>query len=501
MLVASPPACLHVPPGIRGTYRDDVGELMELAGRPLDPHQLVAVEALTSYVRGGKWPTFTAGVEGPRQTVGKTGGIMLPIALFLCLTFPELADERTWTAHRLDTTSKTFRDARQLLGVDGDREFWSGPLSSRVRNVGLENGNEHVEFVNGSILWFKARSSRAGRGLSGHDVFADELLFADDEQFGAVLPTMATRSAQGQPRLWTASSSAKAASVFLRRLRGQAVKHDPTVTYVGWWARGSWDDPGCATEGCTHIYGAVQGCALDDPGRRWEANPGLGARTSPAFLGEMRSKLSPLEFGREFLGWQEAGEDEAGTKIAPDAWTACADRSSSIVGAPVLTLDVALDRSWSCIAAAGYAADGRVHVEVTAYRPGTGWVVAELARQAGEHGALAVALDPKGPAGSLVPELEREGVTVTLLGLADQVAACGGLVDAVKGRTVVHLDDPVLLGALASSVPREVGDGWAWGRRKSAGDICPLVAGTEAYWQATLHCDRPGDGEVGGWWV
>lgn len=495
----SAPACLQVPDGTLGSYRDEVGELMELAGRPLDPHQLVAVEALTAYGRGGKWPTFVAGVEGPRQTVGKTGGIVLPVALFLCLTFPELADERTWTAHRLDTTSKTFRDARQLLGVDAeDRREWAGPLAARVRNVGLENGNEHIEFVNGSILWFKARSGRAGRGLSGHDVFADELLYADDAQFGALLPTMATRSAQGMPRLWTASSSALPESAFLRRQRHRAVTGDPGIVYVGWWARGSWEDPECADSGCTHVVGSA-GCSLDDPERRREANPGLGVRTSEAFLEEMRGTLSPTEFGREFLGWQQLGEEAYDCPIPLDGWAACVEDGSSIVGAPVLTLDVALDRSWAAIAAGGYNAAGQVHVEVTAYRRGVEWVADEFAGQARRHGALVTALDPKGPAGVLVPELERAGLRVTTLGLSDQTAGCGALLDAVRQGTVRHLGDPVLLGALGAAVRRDVGDAWAWGRRKSSGDICPLVAITEAFWMATLHARRPGDDQVGVW--
>lgn len=493
------PACLQVPDGTLGSYRDEVGELMELAGRPLDEHQLVAVEALTSYTRGGKWPSFVAGVEGPRQTVGKTGGIMLPIALFLCLTFPELADERTWTAHRLDTTSKTFRDARQLLGVDDeDRRHWAGPLAARVRNVGLENGNEHIAFVNGSVLWFKARSGRAGRGLSGHDVFADELLYATDEQFGALLPTMATRSAQGMPRLWTASSSALPESTFLRRLRGRAVARDQGVTYVGWWARGSWESPGCADDGCTHAVESA-GCALDDRALWREANPGLGVRTSEAFLEEMRGTLSPLEFGREFLGWQQQADDALECPIPMDGWAECIDERSSIVDAPALTLDVAVDRSWAAIAAGGFNAAGLVHVELTAYRRGVEWVVEEFARQARQHRAVVTALDPKGPAGALVPELERAGLRVTSLGLPDQTAGCGALLDAVRQRTVRHLGDPVLLGALGSAVRREVGDAWAWGRRKSAGDICPLVAATEAFWMATLHGRRPSGGGVGMW--
>jgi hypothetical protein len=495
-LATGAPACLWVPPGVLGSYRDEVAGLMDLAGRPLDPHQLLAVEALTSYTTGGKWPTFVAGVEGPRQTVGKTGGILLPIALFLCLAFPEIADERTWTAHRLDTTSKTFRDARQLLGVDDpDRSRWRGELSERVANVGLENGNEHIEFVNGSVLWFKARSVRAGRGLSGHDVFADELLFATDEEFGALLPTMATRSAQGMPRLWTASSSAKAASSFLRRLRGRAVAGDPGVVYAGWWARGSWDRPGCERElMCSHAPG-TPGCALDDPVLRHEANPGLGVRTSAAFLEEMRGTLSPLEFGREFLGWQETDSTEE--TIPLDLWGELADPASAVAGgcAPVFAVDVAPDRSMSAVAVAGRREDDLQHVGLVAHQRGDSWLVDRVCELNERHRPVAIVLDGASPASALLPELLNRGLEVwsqakpwgvlVVTSASEMGQACGGLQSAVKRpySPLRHRGDPIVRTALESAVRRDIGDGgWGWTRRRTEADITPLVALTLAHW-------------------
>jgi hypothetical protein len=489
----SAPACLHVPPGVLGSYVDEVGEVMEMAGRPLDPHQLLAVEALTSYTRGGKWPTFVAGVEGPRQTVGKTGGILLPIALTLCLTF--VADERTWTAHRLDTTSKTFTDARKLLGVnDPDRVKWHGPLAARVRNVGLENGNEHIEFVNGSVLWFKARSGRAGRGLSGHDVFADELLYADDAQFEALLPTLATRSAQGSPRLWTGSSSALATSSFLRRLRARAVAADPGVVYVGWWARGSWKEPTCKHGiRCMHVAGS-DGCALDDPARRHEANPGLEVRTSMAFLDEMRGLLTPIGFGREFLGWEEVGEDEEET-IPVAAWNARKDETSRIVGRRVVSVDIAPDRRTTAIAGAGLRADGAVHAALTAYRPGTGWAVGRLLELIDRHEIAGIVVDGGSPAAALLPDLKNAGLTVRsstepdglliVMGAREVGQAYGGLYDGIAGDAphIWHRGDPLLTTALNNAVPRSIGDGGkAFGRRSSTGDICPIVAVAQAVW-------------------
>lgn len=482
-------ACVAVPPGALGNYRDEVGELMHLAGRPLDPHQLEAIEALTSYGRGGKWLSFVAGVEGPRQTVGKTGGILLPIALFLSLTFPEYADERTWTAHRLDTTAKTFRDARALLGVDdADQANWRGPLAAKVLGVGLENGNEHIAFRNGSILWFKARSGRAGRGLSGHDVFADELLYATDEQFDALLPTMATRSATGNPRLWTGSSSALATSNFLRRLRKRATSGDPGVAYVGWWARGSWSKPGCATApNCLHTLGSV-GCALDDPALHDEANPGLGVRTSPSFLVEMRRQLTPLGFGREFLGWQE--EEDGATDLTLEVWEACEDPDSRPMASPVvLAIDTTKGLRSAVVAACGWREDGLAHGELLRVAAGTSWIVPFAKDMQERTGCPVLMLGGSATSQALLPEFEAAGVRVTEVPTTDYTAACVFFVDEVKNERFRHLGDQHAADAVKGAASRDIGDGgsWRWSPKDSTADVAPLVALTLARWELTRH--------------
>ena len=486
------PAYLSYPQDRVGSMGDDVAEVAVMMRRPLDAHQLAAVDVFGSYGPGGRWSTLEGCIVGPRQTTGKTSGVILPTVCHDLLTRSRTAPARCiWTSHRMKTTLDTFRDLKEI--IEGSEEF-----SRRVARISEKDGDEAVYFTNRSWLEFAARSAGAGRGLASEIVVVDEALYFMSGQAGDLLPAMASKS---NPRVLYGSSAAKGSSDQLHALMARGRSGDPTLGYIEFRCPGSLDDETCEQPKCDHSREAV-GCRLDDEGLWPYGSPGLAnGRCSVTVVRALRRALEPLEFAREMLGWEEPLDDGVGTKISPAAWSGRGDRDSSIVGAPVLTLDVALDRSWSCIAAGGYAADGRVHVEVTAYRPGTGWVVGELARLEREHGALVVALDPKGPPGSLLPELEREGVNVVTLGLPDQVAACGALVDAVKDGSVVHMNDPVVLGALASSVPRDVGDGWAWGRRKSAGDISPLVAITEAYWQATLHCDRPGDGEVGGWWV
>jgi hypothetical protein len=95
-------------------------------------------------------------------------------------------------------------------------------------------------------------------------------------------------------------------------------------------------------------------------------------------------------------------------------------------------------------------------------------------------------VDPGGPAGSLIPDLEDEenglGVEVVQPKARDVANACGQFYDAVTEQTLSHLDQAPLATALAGAQKRPLGDAWAWARRGVNVDISPLVAGTLAKW-------------------
>jgi hypothetical protein len=74
-------------------------------------------------------------------------------------------------------------------------------------------------------------------------------------------------------------------------------------------------------------------------------------------------------------------------------------------------LEVADDRSWACIAAAGMSPKGYLHVECGEYRRGTAWVVPYLKDLASRR-AVKVVVQPSSQAGSLISELEAIRVRV-----------------------------------------------------------------------------------------
>ena len=460
------PKVLQVPPGRVGSFVDDVGEIAERLGSPLVPEQVLAVEALTSYDRRGRWLSVEAGVELPRQN-GKTKGIVQPVMLWSCLTGGDL---HTWTSHLADTHLASFAE---LADPDDGLVANNDWLRRRVRSVSYENGHEGLAFMGGARLEFRCRSARRGRGRSGAALFVDEALFLGADAMGAVLPTLATRSISGQARALYASSAAKRESAYLRSLRRRALAGDPTLTWVGWWARGSWSEPGCAAGDCAHEVGTA-GCALDDETLWAEANILLGRLTSLDFLRAMRRSLPPLEFGREFLGWEEAG-DEA---MDLDRWAALADPRSMPLPRPVaLAFAVSPGGKSAAVMLVGRRADGLVHVELKEHEAGTAWLAGALAAHQGRLGVPAWHRGGKVPEAAVARELDAAGLRLESMPVGAWATTCAELERLTADGGLRHLGDPRLSAALGAVVRRDAGDGlWEMAWRGSQGDCAPAMA-------------------------
>lgn len=470
-MIVTAPRHLHVPDGALGNYGDEVADVAKLLGRPLDESQRIVVDARTSYGPGGAWLALETLTKMGRQS-GKTGGIETPIV------FADLflwgADRVAWTAHLFKTSREAFEDHVRL--IQSAREF-----ESRVQKVQYANGEEAIVLKSGARMDYLARSKGGGRGLGGKRVVIDEALFFTGEQAGAILPILAARS---NTQIDYLSSAAKQESVYLRALtkRGRD-GNDPSLISAEFCARGGWDAPGCASgTQCMHVLG-TPGCSLDDPELYAEANPAVASgRVSIDFLMAMRRSLPPLEFGREFLGWDEPGEEVLGQAITPAAWASCADPGSSFTGRPVLAIAVSRDGRSSAIGAAGVREDGLPHLEVVDYRPGTDWVV-ERCVELRKHRPIAWVLDKKTPAAALLADLKAAGVKPREMNTNECGAACSGLQNAVRDGQVRHLGDEVLSTAVAGASRRDIGDGlWAWSAKTSEVDVVSLIAVTNALW-------------------
>lgn len=461
------PAFLWVPEHT-STAGPEVADLAESAGLYLDGEQRLALDVLLAERPDGRWLSFEAAVVAARQNL-KTFLFKVIVLGDLYLFDAELV---VWTAHEFNTAMEAFRDVKEI--IDG-----APHLSKRVKKVIEANGDEGIEFHTGQRLRFKARTKTGGRGLTGDRVILDEAFALQPSHMGSLMPTMSAKSVTGNPQLLYGSSAGQLQSAVLRNIRDRGRKGgDPSLAYIEWCA----PEGGCSIPECDHRYGNA-GCVLDDVERWRQANPALERRISVDFIAAERRSLPPEEFARERLGWwEDPVEDGAG--IPMDAWEECGNPDAVPADPVVFAFDVAPGHVSASIVACGGP------LQVVDSRRGASWVVERLVELRDRHKPAAVGVDPAGPAGALIPDLEKAGFQIrgasnpqgllVLLSGTESTLACGGFLAGVVDRTLVHLDQPVLNDALAGAGRRQVGDAWKWSRRDSTVDITSLVAATVA---------------------
>jgi Phage terminase-like protein, large subunit len=468
------------------------------AGLRLDPWQSLVLERSLGVDADGRWSAFEAGLIVARQN-GKS-------AIFeaRCLAGLFLFDEELilYSAHEFKTSAEIFR--RVLALIEGTPD-----LRKRVKAVARSKGEEGIELLptracpRGQRLRFVARSTNSGRGFSADCTIWDECQNLPDASVDAMMPTLLARP---NPQLWYGGSAPDkelAPCEQITRVRRRALDGPADrLAYFEWSAElcGDQCGPGCEEH--------------DDPADplTWaKCNPALGSgRVTVEGVAKLHASMSYRGFARELLSVGNYPVEDGGWDVISEAaWQATAasliyDDAGHVVGAdshpedPVaFAVDVTPDRSMACIAIAGARSDGLTHLEVVDHEPGTAWVVGRIQGLIAKWKPCAVALDPGGPAGSLVADFEAAGIELTTTKARDVAAACGALYDAVVrppdapegwAPSVRHIPHPALSGALSGAGKRPLGDAWAWDRRGVSVDISPLVAVTLARW---AYASRP----------
>lgn len=449
---------------------DEAAGLAEQIGLPLDPEQKLALDAMFAEKSADKLAAFEFAIVAPRQNI-KTHLLKAAAWADLLLYDQNLV---VWTAHEFSTAQEAFRDMVALVEQ-------STLISSRVKRIVNGNGEEGIEFMSGQRLRFKARTKGGGRGITGDRVILDEAFALQPAHMGSLLPTMAAKSYEGNPQVRYASSAGLIGSAVLRSIRDRGRPGgDPSLAYVEWCA----PEIDCPNAHCTHQPGS-EDCVFDDRSMWQAANLALGRRIDPEFVAAMRRSMPPEEFAREFMGWWD--EPAIGVDGLPlEVWAACADRKAVPAEPVVLAFDVALGHLSASIVAAG----GALHV--AEHRYGTGWLPGRLLELQDEHTVSCIGFDPTGPAGALLPDLEKAGFTVrgpknpggvlVVVDGREGAQACENFLSSAVSNTLVHRDEGPLNSAVANAARRQVGDSWRWSRRDSNIDISPLVAATIAKW-------------------
>lgn len=454
---------------ITSSRRNIAGEAVKLA-KLLDvelmPWQQDAVALFTELDATGKYIYRDASLLVGRQS-GKSL-LALILLLLRCFATPDT---------KCVFGAQTLKDARAMLLETWEPLLAASPLKDTY-SVRAANGSERILFHNGSsISLLTTTSTKAGHGLTVDFAILDEAFAQPDAHVEqAVLPAMATRSDHGGGPQYVVISNAgtldgKSPYLWERVLRGRQL----------------------VTDGITEGSAFIEWSAPDDADpanpKVWAAcNPALGYTISEdAIRSEFRSMELP-EFQRARLCQWTLQKDEPVINL--DRWADLEDSASSIIGSKVFAIDVAPARAHSSIAVAGKRADGKFHVETIYSDDGTAGLVQRLAELVKKHSPLGIMAD--GMVASLVPEIERSGIQVTLLAAHESAAAFALFLESVNNGVVFHRRDDALVHSITSAITRSLGDGGqAWSRKATSTHIDNLVAITNALWGAESHLAAP----------
>lgn len=456
------PRLLTRPLGAVSSSAVEAVELAASAGLVLDEWQQLVLDVALGERADGQWAAFEVGLIVPRQN-GK-GSVLEARELAGLFLFGERLILHS--AHEFKTAAEAFLRVKALVDNTDD-------LRKKVRRIRTSHGDEGIELMNGARLRFVARSSGSGRGFSGDCIVLDEAYNLGAKAMGALLPTL---SARPNPQIWYTSSAPMATSEQLHAVRRRALAGgSPRLAFMEWSIDPAVDEP-------------------DDPASWARANPSFGIRISEEFVRAEIEAMSgvPGEFARERLGVPDAEIGTVAPVIDPELWAACLDSGSSVVGPLVLAVDMPPERTHVTVVAGGRRADGLTHVEVVARKQGTKWVAGELVRLLGRHEVRHVLLAPGGPAGGVLPDVERacsearpdDGELLRLVSGMEFTQACGRLFDLAVAEEpgVRHIGQDVLDAAVLAGQKKVSGDAWRWVRQSAEVDISPLCAVSVAAW-------------------
>jgi hypothetical protein len=152
-----------------------------------------------------------------------------------------------------------------------------------------------------------------------------------------------------------------------------------------------------------------------------------------------------------------------------------------VSGEVALAVEISEDRKHAAVVAAGREKDGsRIVVDLVWYDHPRD-AVTRLAALNAKHDPVAVVVDPRSQAGTLLRPLADAGVFVTQPATADVVVAHGDFLDLVNDGRLAHLNQPPLTAAVQAAQQRPLAGAQAWERRVVV-DQSPLVAATLATW-------------------
>lgn len=464
----------------------------------LDPYQALTCRTWMRRTRSGAWCADTWGVSVARQN-GKNGGLEA-VELYGMVV---LGLKFLHTAHEVKTARKAFM--RLLYFFENEREF--PDLAAMVKEIRKTNGQEAIVLhsldcarhagckCSGGSIEFVARSKGSGRGFTVDVLVLDEAQDLRDEELEALLPTISAAPSGDPATIYMGTPPKDDALVdegkgapFLR-VRNSAV--EGTAKRVAWVEFSL--DVDLETMSDDEVLALVS-----DKANWYATNPALGRRINVSTIEGELEKFSPRSFARERLNVWPVPRSGAKARLDVARWASLSVPTSSPewpLAAVGLDMDVA-GRTWLAIGA--HADEPVVHVELTPDDPLEGGVdaaVETLWRVCKRRRPVVLPADSG--ASVLVPALKAREMKVYLLAPSEMAQASMGLAQAMKDKTISHLDDAVLAqGVRESSGVGMKGSQWRLGRDGEQGGA-PIQAVACARMGAVKWAKRRGAVPVG----
>lgn len=462
------PRVALVPKSIKWSHADDAAFLASSYGLTPDEWQFRILEAWLGETRAGKWAAGRCGTAVPRQN-GKNALIEIRELYGIVA----LGEKFLHTAHEVKTARKAF--LRLASFFENERKY--PELAALVKEIRRTNGQEAVVLTNGGSVEFVARSRGSGRGYTVDVLVMDEAQELSDEQLEALLPTISSAPSGNPQQIYTGTppGPGSVGEVFTRTRDAGVAGKDKRLAWHEWSVEGKVD--------------------IRDRNLWAATNPSLGGRLNVTVIEDELASMSADGFARERLGqWSSQSVHQV---IPQGEWdeVELQEKDVPTEGHMAFSVDMSPDRSRVSVGACRRPEDGVPHVEIVSHsNTGQGlsgvvdWIVERWPR------AIAVVIDGNSPAMSLVPELSKRHVKVTVTGAADMGKACGMFADAVRDKAVTRFDQRPVNEALAAAKKRDIGyaGAWGWDRRRPEVDLTPLVAVTLAYYGAMTSKRRPG---------
>jgi hypothetical protein len=474
-LLGSPtPRILFVPSNsvLDDWHADACIELAETVGLVLDPWQRLVIRHVLAIRPDDMWAAFEVALVISRQN-GKNG-ILEAVQMAKLFLFGDRI--QLHTSNKFKSSIEAFIRIRELI-VNTDA------LRKRVKRMPTSHGDEGIELFGkakggtGPRLMFMARGAGSGRSFSADTIYFDEAYNLAASDTAAMIPTL---SAKPNPQIWYTSSAGWEISTALGGVRDRALAaapDDDALAYLEW----SVDE---------------NNYDIRDRAGWAQANPSLGIKRANGtgltedYIAKELNAMDAPEFARERLG---VGQ----WPVSADSWSVIPKRvwdelitKADITDPVVFAVDVTPDRSRASIGVAGVDTDGHPIVELIAHGSGTSWVVDRLKDLVQDHKTRGVVISPRGPAGSLLPDIREmlEGMRKEKLLLTpsgqEEAQACTGFYDAATdSMSIRHRGQAPVSLALAGARQKILSEGaWTWNRKSVTVDISPIWALTLAYW-------------------